>query len=196
MAQWQALLKLDFALQSRVCQLYERRFPKEIRHYLSTWIENQDWDLAAVDEHRARTCFQALLVFLQEQWYRSVQENNILQGPDFSRMNDYLLGHFQGEPLKLALILSECLKEEKQILASVSEPQSCNNPGMQQSWRELDDKVNELKRQTLETKKEIKTLEGLNENLDYILMAWQNKGMIARPHTVYKRRTLPLPTGF
>lgn len=48
-------------------------------------------DSAAVDEHRARTCFQALLVFLQEQWYRSVQENNILQGPDFSRMKDYLL---------------------------------------------------------------------------------------------------------
>lgn len=175
MAQWQALLKLDSALQNRVCQLYERRFPKEIRHYLSIWIENQDWDSAAVDEHRARTCFQALLVFLQEQWYRSVQENNILQGPDFSRMKDYLLEHFQGEPLKLALLLSECLKEEKQILASVSEPQSCNNPGMQQSWRELDDKINELKQQTLETKKEIKTLEGLNEKLDYILMAWQNK---------------------
>lgn len=48
-------------------------------------------DSAAVDEHRARTCFQALLVFLEEQWYRSVQENNILQGPDFSRMKDYLL---------------------------------------------------------------------------------------------------------
>lgn len=44
-----------------------------------------------MDEHRARTCFQALLVFLEEQWYRSVQENNILQGPDFSRMKDDLL---------------------------------------------------------------------------------------------------------
>uniref|UniRef100_A0A3Q0RCX9 Signal transducer and activator of transcription 1b n=1 Tax=Amphilophus citrinellus TaxID=61819 RepID=A0A3Q0RCX9_AMPCI len=91
MAQWQALLKLDSALQSRVCQLYEKRFPREIRHYLCVWIENQDWDSAAVDEYRARTCFQALLVFLEEQWNRSIQENIILQGPDFSSMKDYLL---------------------------------------------------------------------------------------------------------
>uniref|UniRef100_A0A3Q0RGJ0 Signal transducer and activator of transcription 1b n=1 Tax=Amphilophus citrinellus TaxID=61819 RepID=A0A3Q0RGJ0_AMPCI len=79
MAQWQALLKLDSALQSRVCQLYEKRFPREIRHYLCVWIENQD-------------CWRC----------------------SFSR---------EYEPLNLAVLLSECLKEEKQILASVCEVQ-------------------------------------------------------------------------
>ncbi|XP_030614834.1 signal transducer and activator of transcription 1-alpha/beta-like [Archocentrus centrarchus] len=172
MAQWQALLKLDSALQSRVCQLYEKRFPKDIRHYLCVWIENQDWDSAAVDENRARTCFQALLVFLEEQWKRSIQENIILQGPDFSSMRDYLLAHFQDEPLNLAVLLSECLKEEKQILASVCEVQSCSNPTMGQSWEKLDNQVNELKRQTLEIRKELKTLEDLNEKLDFLLKTW------------------------
>uniref|UniRef100_A0A3Q0RDF8 Signal transducer and activator of transcription 1b n=1 Tax=Amphilophus citrinellus TaxID=61819 RepID=A0A3Q0RDF8_AMPCI len=76
MAQWQALLKLDSALQSRVCQLYEKRFPREIRHYLCVWIENQD-------------CWRCSF----------------------------------NEPLNLAVLLSECLKEEKQILASVCEVQ-------------------------------------------------------------------------
>uniref|UniRef100_A0A3Q3X3D9 STAT transcription factor protein interaction domain-containing protein n=1 Tax=Mola mola TaxID=94237 RepID=A0A3Q3X3D9_MOLML len=36
MAQWQDLLGLDSTLQSRVSQLYEGRFPREIRHWLNT----------------------------------------------------------------------------------------------------------------------------------------------------------------
>uniref|UniRef100_A0A8D0CX15 Signal transducer and activator of transcription 1b n=1 Tax=Sander lucioperca TaxID=283035 RepID=A0A8D0CX15_SANLU len=44
MAQWQELLRLDSALQSRVSQLYdERKFPREIRHYLCVLLEGQDW---------------------------------------------------------------------------------------------------------------------------------------------------------
>uniref|UniRef100_A0A3P9NH28 STAT transcription factor protein interaction domain-containing protein n=1 Tax=Poecilia reticulata TaxID=8081 RepID=A0A3P9NH28_POERE len=60
-------------------------------------------------------CFCALLQHLEEQWRRSVQENAILQGPDFPRMRAYI-ENFQAQPLNLAAILSECLKEEKQIL--------------------------------------------------------------------------------
>ncbi|MEQ2214207.1 hypothetical protein XENOCAPTIV_021613, partial [Xenoophorus captivus] len=120
MAQWQELLKLDSALQNQVRQLYEGRFPTEIRHWLSNWIESQDWGSAAVDENAARTCFQALLEHLQDQWTRSIQENNILQGPNFSGMKDYVMENFQAQPMNLAALLSECLKEEKKILASVT----------------------------------------------------------------------------
>uniref|UniRef100_A0A3B5MQ18 STAT transcription factor protein interaction domain-containing protein n=1 Tax=Xiphophorus couchianus TaxID=32473 RepID=A0A3B5MQ18_9TELE len=42
MAQWQELLKLDSALQNQVRQLYEGRFPTEIRNQLSQWTESQD----------------------------------------------------------------------------------------------------------------------------------------------------------
>ncbi|XP_072252610.1 signal transducer and activator of transcription 1b [Leuresthes tenuis] len=174
MAQWQELLRLDSALQSRVSHIYERLFPREIRHCLCDWIERQDWDLTAVDENRAHTCFHALLEYLEEQWNRSVQDNNILQGPDFQGMKVYLIEHFQDEPVKLAILLSECLKEEKKILASVTVKQSFSNPGIQQKWRELDNRVTELKWQLLELKKEMKTLEGLNEKLDCIQMTWQS----------------------
>nr|ARR97140.1 signal transducer and activator of transcription 1-like protein [Oplegnathus fasciatus] len=172
MAQWQELLRLDPALQGRVSQLYERKFPREIRHCLCVLIESQDWDLAAVDENKANMCFHTLLVYLEEQWNRSIQENSVLQGPDFSGMKNYLLKHFQDKPLNLAKILSDCLKEERKILASA---QGCGGTAMEQKWRELDNKVDELQRQTLDVKKEIKSLEALNEKLDYIQKTWQSQ---------------------
>uniref|UniRef100_A0A3Q2GKJ5 STAT transcription factor protein interaction domain-containing protein n=1 Tax=Cyprinodon variegatus TaxID=28743 RepID=A0A3Q2GKJ5_CYPVA len=45
MAQWQELLKLDSALQKRVMSLYEGKFPTEVRHSLSHWIESQDCNI-------------------------------------------------------------------------------------------------------------------------------------------------------
>ncbi|XP_069554874.1 signal transducer and activator of transcription 1-alpha/beta-like [Brachyistius frenatus] len=174
MAQWQDLLRLDAALQTRVRQLYAGRFPREIRHSLCDWIEGQDWDSAAVDELKAFVCFNALLVFLEEQWKRSVEENNILQGPDFSWMKDYLTEHFENEPLNLARLLSECLNEEKKILNSVSERKGCRTPGMEKTWRELDSRVNELKRLSLEVKRNTKEMEGLNEKLVFVQEKWQD----------------------
>lgn len=44
-----------------------------------------------MDENKASACFHALLVYLEEQWNRSIQENNILQAPDFAGMQDYLV---------------------------------------------------------------------------------------------------------
>ncbi|XP_030283751.1 signal transducer and activator of transcription 1-alpha/beta-like [Sparus aurata] len=193
MAQWQDLLMLDSAHQDRVSQLYEGRLAREIRHCLCTVIESQDWDSAAVDENKANTCLRALLMFLDEQWNRSVQENNILQGPDFRGMKDYLLKQFQDYPLNLAIILSECLKEEKKILASASD-QGCNISAVEQKWRQLDNKVNELKKQTLEIKKETKSLEVLNEKLDFIQQSWQTQVEqhvgLAKSHNVVKEECL------
>ncbi|XP_034550267.1 signal transducer and activator of transcription 1-alpha/beta-like isoform X2 [Notolabrus celidotus] len=176
MAQWQDLLKLDSALQGQVRQLYESyKFPREIRHYLCLPIESQDWDFAAQDEYFARTCLQALLRSLEEQWVRTVQQNSILLGPDFPAMKDYLLKTFENHPVNLAVILSECLKEEKKILASASEAQGCSSPTVEQKRRMLDIKINDVRRQTLEVKQETKSLEGLYEKLDFIRKNWQSR---------------------
>ncbi|KAF3842771.1 hypothetical protein F7725_001620 [Dissostichus mawsoni] len=162
---------------ARVSQLYEGRFPREIRHYLCVLIESLDWDLAAGDKNAASTCFHALMEDLQEQLIRSVQENILLQGPDYTGMKDYLLKNFEYKPLNLAVILSECLKEEQKIKASASEVQACGSLDMDQKWkwRDMDNKVNELKRLIMEVKKEMKSLEILNDNLDFIQKTWQNK---------------------
>ncbi|XP_014828981.1 PREDICTED: signal transducer and activator of transcription 1-like isoform X2 [Poecilia mexicana] len=175
MAQWQELLKLDSALQNRVRQLYDGRFPTEIRNQLSHWIESQDWSSAAVNENAAAACFCALLQHLEEQWHRSVQENSILQGPDFPRMRAYIVENFQAQPLNLAAILSECLKEEKQILESVTMTMGGSPVVMAPQWTELDNRVMQLKLQLLELKKEVKVLEDLSEKLDFIRNSWQSK---------------------
>ncbi|XP_038155475.1 signal transducer and activator of transcription 1-alpha/beta-like [Cyprinodon tularosa] len=175
MAQWQELLKLDSALQKRVMRLYEGKFPTEVRHSLSHWIESQDWDSAAVDEEAARGCFQGLLEHLMDQWKRSVQENNILQGPNFSGMRDCLEKNFQDQPMNLAALLSESLKEEKMILASAAAAPTCSSPVMTPPWTALDNQVMEIKLQMSDLKKEVKILEGLNEELDFIQRTWQSK---------------------
>lgn len=46
--------------------------------------------MAALDEDQASACFCSLLDYLEEQRKRSVQENSMLQGPDFAGMKDYL----------------------------------------------------------------------------------------------------------
>uniref|UniRef100_G3NDV7 Signal transducer and activator of transcription 1b n=1 Tax=Gasterosteus aculeatus TaxID=69293 RepID=G3NDV7_GASAC len=174
MSQWQDVLRMDSVLQARVSQLYEGKFPREIRHSLCVPIESHDWDLAAMDENAASACFHALLVYLEELRNRSVQENNILQGPDYPGMRQYLL-RFEDKPLNLAIILSEILTEEKKILDSASEAPGCSSPATNDKCEDLDNNVNELKRQTLEVKTKMKSLEFLNENIDFIQKTWQSQ---------------------
>ncbi|XP_057707472.1 signal transducer and activator of transcription 1-alpha/beta-like [Corythoichthys intestinalis] len=118
MAQWQELCRLDAAFQAEVSRLYEKRFPRHIRHHLSVWIENQDWYSASLNEQKARTCFNSLLVYLAEEWRGHIRDNNILQGPDLIGIKDYIMNTFENQPKNLAAILFECLAEEKKILHS------------------------------------------------------------------------------
>ncbi|KAK7938813.1 hypothetical protein WMY93_002139 [Mugilogobius chulae] len=172
MAQWQELLKLDPSLQSRVCQLYEGKFPREIRHCLSDWIESQNWEVAASDEPTARTIFQALGSKLDELKKESIHNNNVLMGPDYSAMKDFVMNHYESRPLALAEILCECLREENTILTSCSKDLNFHE---KQKQKELDDKVTEVNRQTWETEREIKSLEALNEKLVYVQRRWQSE---------------------
>ncbi|XP_068186326.1 signal transducer and activator of transcription 4 [Antennarius striatus] len=169
MTRWQELLRLDSASQDRVRLLYEDRFLREIRQSLCETIESQDWDSAAVYEDKANDCFYTLTACLEEEWRRSLQENTVLQGPDFTGMRDYLLKNFRDQPKNFAAILSECLKKEEEILASASGPQGCILP------TPMDNKVNELKERFLEVKKLFKLLEGRNEKLVYIQETLQSQ---------------------
>ncbi|KAF7655819.1 hypothetical protein LDENG_00049430 [Lucifuga dentata] len=184
MAQWQELLRLDWTLQSRVSQVYEGRFPREIRHCLSNWIESQNWDLVTDDE-TAGNCFRELLEHLDQQYIHSVQQNNILQGPDFCTIKIYLLNCFRENPLNLAMILSECLKEEKKILA---EAEGYISPAVDKHEGELDNRVKDLRNQTWEVEREIKSLQDLNDKLDFIQENWESQveqvGSLMQPQVV------------
>ncbi|XP_029385641.1 signal transducer and activator of transcription 1-alpha/beta-like isoform X2 [Echeneis naucrates] len=167
MAQWQELLRRNL-VQGRLDELYEMEFPRHIRHCMSHCIESLDWHSAAVDANKACLSFKTLLMAVKQQWELSVQKNCIWPGPDFQGMQSYLEKNFGAEPLNLAIILSKCLQEEKKILATASGTQD-------QTWSELDNAVLQLKQQTSEVNKEIKSLEVLYENLDYIMKNWKIK---------------------
>uniref|UniRef100_H3DKH4 Signal transducer and activator of transcription n=1 Tax=Tetraodon nigroviridis TaxID=99883 RepID=H3DKH4_TETNG len=170
MAQWQKLLSLDSELQDGVTQLYEGKFPRELRHWLCSQIESHNWGLAASDENEANACFHSLLDYLEEQWKRSVQEHSILQGPDFAGMRAYLLKNFQDNPKYLATILFECLEMEKRILDAAAEEQNqpCCGPTLEPNAIQLDGKISDLESLSLEIKKESKSLESSYERLEYM----------------------------
>lgn len=180
MAQWQELLNLDQlnrAVQHRVGGLYQDRFSLQIRRCLSCCIESQDWDVAAADENRARTCFQALLLDLEKLRNESFHNNNILTGPDYSLMKDYLLNHFESQPQTMAAILSECLKQEKTILNSRPEDQHCSSTTTEEEHKELDSKLADLKKQTEMTEHKIKSLEVHNEKLNLLQKTRENQAL-------------------
>ncbi|XP_020775965.2 signal transducer and activator of transcription 1-like [Boleophthalmus pectinirostris] len=190
MAQWQELLKLDPLMQSRVCQLYEGKFPREIRHCLCNWIESQNWELIASDEPTAWETLQALGLKLDELKNESVRNSNVLMGPDYSAMKDVMMKNFEARPKALAEILSECLREEKAILTSCLKDQNCSTE--EQNHKDLDNKVKELNKQTWETEKEIRSLEALNEKLGYIQTTWESQleNVNGLPHEVVQQECL------
>ncbi|MGH0174779.1 UNVERIFIED_CONTAM: hypothetical protein FKN15_006456 [Acipenser sinensis] len=76
MAQWHSLQQLDSAYLQKVDELYfGEDFPMAVRHYLSSWIESQDWEKASRDVSVASILFQNLLENLDIQYSRFGQES-------------------------------------------------------------------------------------------------------------------------
>uniref|UniRef100_A0A8C7PUT4 Signal transducer and activator of transcription n=1 Tax=Oncorhynchus mykiss TaxID=8022 RepID=A0A8C7PUT4_ONCMY len=119
MAQWFQLQQLDSKYLEQVDQLYDDTFPMEIRQYLSTWIESHDWDMVAISDSLAAVRFHDLLAQLDVQYSRFALENNFLLQHNIRKIKRNLQDHFQEDPLQMAMIICNCLKEEKKILASI-----------------------------------------------------------------------------
>uniref|UniRef100_A0A3P9A6E5 Signal transducer and activator of transcription n=1 Tax=Esox lucius TaxID=8010 RepID=A0A3P9A6E5_ESOLU len=119
MAQWKQLQKLDSWCLEQLDQLYDDTFPMEIRQYLSTWIESHDWETVATSDSLATVRFHDLLAQLDDQYSRFALENNLLLQLNIRRIKRKLQDKFQEKPLKMAMIICNCLKEEKKILASI-----------------------------------------------------------------------------
>uniref|UniRef100_A0A8C8LUP9 SH2 domain-containing protein n=1 Tax=Oncorhynchus tshawytscha TaxID=74940 RepID=A0A8C8LUP9_ONCTS len=119
MAQWFQLQQLDSKYLEQVDQLYDDNFPMEIRQYLSAWIESHDWDMVATSDSLAVVRFHDLLAQLDVQYSRFALENNFLLQHNIRKIKRNLQDHFQEDPLQMAMIICNCLKEEKKILASI-----------------------------------------------------------------------------
>lgn len=43
MSQWNQVQQLEAKFLEQIDQIYDDKFPMEVRHLLAQWIENQDW---------------------------------------------------------------------------------------------------------------------------------------------------------
>ncbi|XP_063018569.1 signal transducer and activator of transcription 1-alpha/beta isoform X1 [Melospiza melodia melodia] len=182
MSQWYQLQQLDSKFLEQVHQLYDDSFPMEIRQYLAQWLENQDWEHAANNESFAILLFHELLSQLDDQFSRFLIENNFLLQHNIRKSKRNLQDNFQEDPIHMAMIIHNCLKEERKILNSA---QACNEmevgnvqntaTGMPDKQKELDAKVRAVKTSVTDVEQDIKTLEDMQDEYDFKCKTLQNR---------------------
>ncbi|NWZ57824.1 STAT1 protein, partial [Haliaeetus albicilla] len=182
MTQWYQLQQLDSKFLEQVHQLYDDSFPMEIRQYLAQWLENQDWEHAANNVSFATVLFHDLLSQLDDQFSRFLIENNFLLQHNIRKSKRNLQDNFQEDPIHMAMIIYNCLKEERKILNSAQlsnqmEVGSIQNTviGMLDKQKELDAKVKAVKNSVIDVEQDIKTLEDMQDEYDFKCKTLQNR---------------------
>ncbi|XP_070813978.1 signal transducer and activator of transcription 2 isoform X2 [Chaetodon trifascialis] len=118
MAQWDRLRQLPAVYGQQLHELYDRdALPMDVRHYLSVWIEKQEWHRAARDHDLAMVLFQVLLENLDIQHSRFVQEESFLLQHNIRRYK-HSFQKYQDDPCVLASTILWFLEKEKEILQS------------------------------------------------------------------------------
>ncbi|NXN25876.1 STAT1 protein, partial [Nycticryphes semicollaris] len=182
MTQWYQLQQLDSKFLEQVHQLYDDSFPMEIRQYLAQWLENQDWEHAANNISFATVLFHDLLSQLDDQFSRFLIENNFLLQHNIRKSKRNLQDNFQEDPIQMAMIIYNCLKEERKILNSAQlssqmEVGSIQNTviGMLDKQKELDVKVKGVKNSVIDVEQDIKTLEDMQDEYDFKCKTLQSR---------------------
>lgn len=118
MDQWNKLRQLPAVYQQQLHELYDRdALPMDVRHYLSAWIEKQEWERAARDINLAMVLFQVLLENLDIQHSRFVQEESFLLQHNIRRYKQNFQKYLD-DPCALASTIHWFLEKEKEILQS------------------------------------------------------------------------------
>ncbi|KFQ39621.1 Signal transducer and activator of transcription 4, partial [Mesitornis unicolor] len=182
MTQWYQLQQLDSKFLEQVHQLYDDSFPMEIRQYLAQWLENQDWEHAANNVSFATVLFHDLLSQLDDQFSRFLIENNFLLQHNIRKSKRNLQDNFQEDPIHMAMIIYNCLKEERKILNSAQLSNQMEVGGIQNTvigmldkQKELDAKVKAVKNSVVDVEQDIKTLEDMQDEYDFKCKTWQNR---------------------
>ncbi|XP_040827827.1 signal transducer and activator of transcription 4 isoform X4 [Ochotona curzoniae] len=173
MSQWNQVQQLEFKFLEQVDQFYDDNFPMEIRHLLAQWIENQDWEAASNNETMATILLQNLLIQLDEQLGRVSKEKNLLLIHNLKRIRKVLQGKFHGNPMHVAVVISNCLREERRILAAANMPvqgpleKSLQSSSVSERQRNVEHKVAAIKNSVQMTEQDTKYLEDLQDEFDY-----------------------------
>ncbi|XP_066542178.1 signal transducer and activator of transcription 1-alpha/beta-like isoform X2 [Hoplias malabaricus] len=171
MALWRQLQQLDSRFLDKVDQLYDGTFPMEVRQYLSQWIESHDWDDVAANESLATLVFYELLTKLDEHYSHLNLGNNLLLQHNIRKIKRNLLERFQPYPEHMAMIISTCLKQERNILEMAIKSQETAETSQSsltmEKQNQVDKQVDNLKKCVQDTEQNIQVLE--DQQNEYIL---------------------------
>ncbi|XP_055967774.1 signal transducer and activator of transcription 4 [Sorex fumeus] len=173
MSQWNQVQQLEIKYLEQVDQFYDDNFPMEIRHLLAQWIESQDWEAASNNETMATILLQNLLIQLDDQIGRVSKEKNLLLIHNLKRIRKVLQGKFHGNPMHVAVVISNCLREERRILAAANMPvqgpleKSLQSSSVSERQRNVEHKVAAIKNSVQMTEQDTKYLEDLQDEFDY-----------------------------
>ncbi|TNN81411.1 Signal transducer and activator of transcription 3 [Liparis tanakae] len=198
MAQWDRLMGLPDAYTQQLHELYNRdALPMDVRHYLSVWIEKQEWERAAHDYDLAMALFQVLLENLDIQHSRFVQEESFLMKHNIRRYKQNFQRYLD-DPCGLANTILWFLGKEKEILKSADlvEQVECLHVAPEAmemtSQQDLERKLSGLRNEVQSTLSDLNKL--LNKTDDLIdilvkkeLVEWQRrqqKACIGAPDNV------------
>uniref|UniRef100_A0A672JMZ9 Signal transducer and activator of transcription n=1 Tax=Salarias fasciatus TaxID=181472 RepID=A0A672JMZ9_SALFA len=164
MAQWERLRNLCDGKQ-QLHELYDSdAFPMDVRHYLSAWIEKQEWQRAARDHALAMVLFQILLENLDIQHSRFVQEESFLLQHNIRRYKQNFQ-KYQDDPCALASTIQCYLNKEKEILDD--EEMMEQEPMDMSSQQDLDRKITSLRNEMQRMEHTMICLEEQQDEFDF-----------------------------
>uniref|UniRef100_A0A7N5ZYP4 Signal transducer and activator of transcription n=1 Tax=Anabas testudineus TaxID=64144 RepID=A0A7N5ZYP4_ANATE len=138
MTQWEKLRQLPAVYRQQLHELYDRdALPMDVRHYLSAWIEKQEWQRAARDHDLAMVLFQVLLENLDIQHSRFVQEESFLLQHNIRRYKQNFQRYLD-DPCGLASTILWFLEKEKEILQSADLAEQVEAAPQSSYWHILD----------------------------------------------------------
>ncbi|KAK7155493.1 hypothetical protein R3I93_010203 [Phoxinus phoxinus] len=174
MTHWEQLQQLDTVYSQRASDLYNGdEFPMEVRHFLASWIEAQDWERASRDSSQAAFLFQVLLENLDNQFSRFSQEkDSFLLQRNFRRYKQNFQ-KYQEEPYTLAAIINWFLVKEKEILNDAELAQQVQTLQVQpaamelENHRQMEKRLTELKNKVEVMEHSIRSLEEQQDEFDF-----------------------------